>query len=85
MKTYNCDVRKAIWTRSGSKLTFYIEADRFLRNMVRAIVGSLLDVGMGKSSIEDFRNIIESRDRSKAGTSVPGNALFLTKVEYPYL
>ena len=66
---------------SFSKLT--IRADRFLRNMVRAIVGTLIEVGRGKLSVEGFRRIIEQKDRGKAGTSVPGNALFLVNVEYP--
>ena len=60
-----------------------IRADRFLRNMVRAIVGTLIEVGRGKLSVEGFRRIIEQKDRGKAGTSVPGNALFLVNVEYP--
>lgn len=62
---------------------FTIKADRFLRNMVRSIVGTLLDVGRGKLSIEQFCRIIEGKDRCLAGTSVPGNALFLTDIEYP--
>ena len=59
------------------------QADRFLRNMVRAIVGTLLEVGRGKLSVDDFRKIIEQQNRCKAGTSAPGNALFLVNVEYP--
>ena len=55
----------------------------FLRNMVRAIVGTLLEVGRGKLSVDDFRKIIEQQNRCKAGTSAPGNALFLVNVEYP--
>ena len=62
---------------------FTIQADRFLRNMVRAIVGTLLEVGRGKLSVDDFRKIIEQQNRCKAGTSAPGNALFLVNVEYP--
>ena len=57
--------------------------DRFLRNMVRAIVGTLLEVGRGKLSVEGFRRVIEQKDRCQAGTSVPGNALFLVDVAYP--
>lgn len=83
VRTYNCDVTKAFWKLQGNELTFYITADRFLRNMVRAIVGTLVDVGLGKKSKEDFINIIESRDRTKAGFSVPAQGLFLTKVTYP--
>ena len=62
---------------------FTIRADRFLRNMVRAIVGTLIEVGRGKLSVEDFRRIIEQQDRCKAGTSAPGQASFLVNVEYP--
>lgn len=83
VKTYNCDVTEAYWKLENNKLTFYISADRFLRNMVRAIVGTLVDVGLGKKSIEDFKNIIQSRDRTEAGFSVPAKGLFLTKIEYP--
>ena len=62
---------------------FTIQADRFLRNMVRAIVGTLIDVGRCVLDIDDFRRIIEEKDRCRAGMSVPGHALFLHKVEYP--
>ena len=62
---------------------FTIQADRFLRNMVRAVVGTLLEVGRGKLTVEGFRRVIEQKDRCKAGTSVPGNALFLVDVTYP--
>ena len=65
-------------------LTFTISADRFLRNMVRAIVGTLLDVGKEKISIDEFTKIIEDKDRSEAKASAAANALFLEKVEYPY-
>ena len=83
VKTNLCRIIRAEWTQSGDVWVFTITANRFLRNMVRAIVGTLLDVGRGKVSIQGFRDIIESKDRSKAGTSVPGNALFLTDIEYP--
>jgi tRNA pseudouridine38-40 synthase len=80
--TYNCDVTEAIWKQNGKELTFYISANRFLRNMVRAIVGTLVDVGLGKITKEDFRQIIESKSRSNAGLSVPAKGLFLTKIKY---
>jgi len=83
VKTYNCDVRKALWIQSGGLLTFYITADRFLRNMVRAIVGTLLEVGLEKITLEKFKEIIESRERCNAGTSAPAKGLFLTQVTYP--
>lgn len=85
VKTYNCDVREAFWVQNGTKLVFTVTADRFLRNMVRAIVGTLVNVGLGKVSLDDFRTIIESRDRGNAGFSVPAHGLYLTKVIYPYL
>ena len=83
VKTNNCRITHAVWTLTGNDLVFEITADRFLRNMVRAIVGTLVEVGRGKLSIKDFRSVIETRDRCKAGTSAPGNALFLTGITYP--
>lgn len=83
VKTYNCVISKARWELIDNKLTFTISADRFLRNMVRAIVGTLLDVGFGKTSAEDFQAILNSRNRSKAGASAPAHGLYLTKVKYP--
>ncbi len=83
VKTNNCKIMEAHWEESEEELIFTIKADRFLRNMVRAIVGTLIDVGQGKMSEEEFRAIIEAKDRCMAGTSVPGNALFLCDIEYP--
>lgn len=83
VKTNNCQIMHVEWTKESDLYTFTIKADRFLRNMVRAIVGTLLEVGRGKLTGEDFRRIIESKDRCKAGTSVAGQALFLTDIEYP--
>ncbi|MFT0716033.1 tRNA pseudouridine(38-40) synthase TruA [Flagellimonas lutimaris] len=83
VKTYNCDIRKAHWKIDEDKWVFNIAADRFLRNMVRAVVGTLLDVGMGKMQAEDIHNIIASKDRGEAGVSVPAKGLYLTKVSYP--
>lgn len=84
VKTNNCHIITARWEQlSPIKRQFTITADRFLRNMVRAIVGTLLDVGRGVLTIEQFREIIEKKDRCSAGTSVPGNALFLADVTYP--
>ncbi len=80
--TFNCDITKAVWIEKENELTFHISANRFLRNMVRAIVGTLLEVGSGKKTIEDFRKIIESKSRSKAGLSVPAKGLFLTAIKY---
>ena len=64
-------------------LVFTIKADRFLRNMVRAIVGTILVAGYGKLPVDEFRKIIESKDRRRAGTSAPPQGLFLTAIEYP--
>lgn len=80
--TYNCNITEAFWKQNNNELTFYISANRFLRNMVRAIVGTLVDVGLGRISIEEFRSIIESKNRSNAGLSVPAKGLFLTKIKY---
>ena len=83
VKTNNCHVMEAKWEEKGHLLVFTIKADRFLRNMVRAIVGTLIDVGRGKISLEEFKAIIEAKDRSEAGLSVPAQGLFLVKIEYP--
>lgn len=83
VKTNNCRVMEAGWMQEGEEWVFTIKADRFLRNMVRAIVGTLADVGRGKLSPDDFRRVIEARDRGKAGTSAPAQGLFLTDISYP--
>ena len=83
-KTNNCCVTYACWEQvSPIKWKFTITADRFLRNMVRAIVGTLLDVGRGTLTLAQFQQVIEKKDRCSAGSSVPGNALFLTDIAYP--
>ncbi len=83
VKTYVCHLKHARWTREGDILVFTITADRFLRNMVRAIVGTLLDVGLGKSTPESVNSIIKSKDRGEAGVSVPAKGLYLTRILYP--
>jgi len=82
VKTYNCNIIEAKWVLDSKLLTFHITADRFLRNMVRAIVGTLIAVGLNKKTKEDLVAIIKSEDRSKAGVSVPPQGLFLTRVAY---
>ncbi len=82
VKTNNCIIMDAHWKDTGKQLVFTIKADRFLRNMVRAIVGTMVEIGQGKLTLADFRRIIESRNRCNAGTSVPGHALFLCHVDY---
>lgn len=84
VKTNNCRIMEAAWTQVDDVTwVFTIRADRFLRNMVRAVVGTLLEVGRGKMDVDGFRRVIEQKDRCRAGTSVPGNALFLVDVTYP--
>lgn len=94
VNTFDCTIFEAYWTRGtaeqsadkqgNSKLIFTISANRFLRNMVRAIVGTLVNVGMHKITLDDFEAIIKSKNRDKAGFSVPAHGLYLTKIEYPY-
>ena len=80
--TNNCKIENAAWMEQDGMLVFTITADRFLRNMVRAIVGTLIEIGRGKLKAEEIKTIIELKDRSKAGYSVPAQGLFLHKVEY---
>ncbi len=83
VKTNNCNVAEASWESFPGKTVFTITADRFLRNMVRAIVGTLLEIGFGKMTINEFKSIVEKKDRSSAGTSAPAKGLFLIRVKYP--
>lgn len=83
VNTFNCKIKQAQWTQNENELHFIIKADRFLRNMVRAIVGTMINIGVGKIEVDDLHNIIKSKNRSKAGFSVPAHALYLTKIEYP--
>ena len=91
VKTNNCHITEANWQRCESidtnvqQWVFTITADRFLRNMVRAIVGTLVEVGMHKITVEEFCRIIEKKDRCAAGTSMPAHALYLWDVKYPYI
>ena len=83
VKTYDCKIIEAYWKTDGQHLEFFITANRFLRNMVRAIVGTLLEVGKGRMTLDEFKNVIESRDRERAGASVKAKGLYLTRVIYP--
>ena len=83
--TNNCKIESAYWQETQFGLVFCISADRFLRNMVRAIVGTLVDIGQGKTPPSAIRDIIESKNRSNAGVSVPACGLVLTEVHYPYI
>jgi tRNA pseudouridine38-40 synthase len=85
VNTYDCTVFEAFWKQENDKLIFTISANRFLRNMVRAIVGTLINIGLKKITLTDFENIIASKNREKAGFSVPAHGLYLTKVNYDYI
>ncbi len=78
-----CDIKKAHWKEEGQMLEFTITANRFLRGMVRSIVGTLLNVGSGKTTMKEFQAIIQSRDRKQAGQNVPPQGLYLTRIKYP--
>ncbi len=82
-KTNICKIYYAAWEKSDSRLVLTIRADRFLRNMVRAIAGTLIEVGYGKMNTEEFEKIIVAKNRSMAGRSAPAKGLFLTDIEYP--
>ena len=81
--TNDCNVMFAKWRVLDNQLIFTIKADRFLRNMVRAVVGTLIDIGVGKIAVDDMRKVIDAKDRSVSGVSVPAHALFLSSVQYP--
>ncbi|MGQ1783792.1 MULTISPECIES: tRNA pseudouridine(38-40) synthase TruA [unclassified Saccharicrinis] len=83
VKTNNCKITRAVWEFKNNRWVFTISADRFLRNMVRAIVGTLLEVGRGKMTLNEFKEVIEAKDRGVAGTSAPAHALYLVGVSYP--
>jgi len=82
-KTNICKILLAFWHEEENRLVFTIKSDRFLRNMVRAIVGTLIETGFGKMNLDQFEEIIVARDRCRAGTSAPAKGLFLTDIEYP--
>jgi tRNA pseudouridine38-40 synthase len=82
-KTNICNIHAAGWQESDKRLIFTIKADRFLRNMVRAVVGTMIDIGFGKMNIREFEEIILAKDRSRAGKSAPAKGLFLIDIEYP--
>ena len=80
-----CDVSRCEFIQEENELVFHVTADRFLRNMVRSMVGTLMDLGRGKITLKQLKEVVMKKDRSEAGTSMPGNGLFLTKVTYPFL
>ena len=83
VKTFLCEITQAIWEQKGEEARFTITANRFLRNMVRAIVGTLIEVGQHKLSVNDMHQIIASKNRGEAGFSVPACGLFLSSINYP--
>lgn len=84
VKTNNCRITHAEWHEpTKGEYIFTITADRFLRNMVRAVVGTLFQVGKGKMTVDEFRHVVEAQDRALAGSSAPGHALYLEDVSYP--
>ena len=83
VNTFICTIKEARWEKQNDSLVFHVTANRFLRGMVRALVGTLLDVGLGKLNEAEFVNIIESKDRRKAGRAVPAHGLYLSRVSYP--
>jgi tRNA pseudouridine38-40 synthase len=85
VNTFNCKIMEAHWQKCGNQLIFTITADRFLRNMVRAIVGTMINIGLEKIKLHDFQNILESKDRNQAGFSVPAHGLYLTNIDYDYI
>lgn len=85
VNTFDCTIFEANWKQENNCLVFTISANRFLRNMVRAIVGTLVNVGLHKITLVDFNAIIESKSRDKAGFSVPAHGLYLTEIEYDYI
>ncbi|WP_413997815.1 tRNA pseudouridine(38-40) synthase TruA [Flavobacterium sp. W1B] len=85
VNTFDCTIFEAYWKQENNKLIFTISANRFLRNMVRAIVGTLVNIGTNKITLDDFNTIIESKNRDKAGFSVPAHGLYLTEIDYDYL
>lgn len=85
VNTYHCNIMEAYWTKHNNNLVFTISADRFLRNMVRAIVGTLVNIGLHKINLSDFEKILESKNRNEAGASVPAHGLYLTAIAYDYV
>tara|TARA_Y100000739_G_scaffold45251_1_gene34874 strand:- start:9667 stop:10413 length:747 start_codon:yes stop_codon:yes gene_type:complete len=83
VKTYLCNIMSCSLVKKENIIIFKIKANRFLRNMVRAIMGTIVEIGLEKISLEELHTILKSKDRSKAGPSMPAHALFLTNIEYP--
>jgi tRNA pseudouridine38-40 synthase len=85
VKTFNCTILKSNWLHHDNTLIYNVQANRFLRGMVRALTATMLKVGRGKLSLDEFRHIIEQKDCTKASFAVPGHGLFLSSVQYPQI
>ncbi|EIA07843.1 tRNA pseudouridine synthase A [Flavobacterium frigoris PS1] len=85
VNTFDCTIFEAYWKQKNNQLVFTISANRFLRNMVRSIVGTLVNIGLHKITLDDFNIIIEAKNRDKAGFSVPAHGLYLTEIDYDYI
>lgn len=83
VKTFNCQIIQSEWIKEGDGWVYHVKANRFLRGMVRGLVGTMLQVGRGKMNLEDFKALIEAKDCTKADFAVPGHGLFLVEVGYP--
>ncbi|UXX80671.1 tRNA pseudouridine(38-40) synthase TruA [Reichenbachiella carrageenanivorans] len=83
VNNFNCEIFDAYWKKHNGEIHFHVSANRFLRGMVRALVGTMLDVGQGRMTVEAFQAVLESRDRKKAGRSVPAHGLYLRDIIYP--
>ena len=83
-KTNVCNIEHALWTKNEDQLLFTITANRFLRGMVRAVVGTMMQIGTNQISVDEFEKVLQSKDRREAGASVPAHGLFLTRIVYPY-
>lgn len=83
VNNFNCEIFGAFWEKQNDEIHFHVSANRFLRGMVRALVGTMLEVGQGRMTIEEFREVLNSRDRKKAGRSVPAHGLYLRDIIYP--
>ncbi|MEO9805501.1 MAG: tRNA pseudouridine(38-40) synthase TruA [Reichenbachiella sp.] len=83
VNNFNCEIFNANWEKHNDGTHFHVSANRFLRGMVRALVGTMLEVGQARMSISDFQKVLESKDRKKAGRSVPAHGLYLRDITYP--
>ena len=83
VNTFDCSITKALWVQEGSLITFHIDSNRFLRGMIRGLVGTMLQVGRGQISLEDFHTIIRSNNEQNVDFSTPAHGLYLSEIKYP--